>query len=139
MSWCIPEFISIYFVGRVALAPPMLITVCPGDQLVLTCNTSSGAHQWMIEDPNIGSMYTRTIVVSSSIAEVTPLKILSFIFNFAVISPPSELPLISTLSVDNISVSLNATRVRCLEIDSGDRQQVTVYIFRPNSLESMLQ
>ena len=135
-----PCLCIIIITGRITLSPSTMIAVCPGDQLALTCNTSSDVHQWIIDDNNTGSTYTRLIVsVSSSMAQVTPLQIQSFKFNFAIISPPSALPLISTLLTENVSTYLNTTRISCLEIDSGNMQEVTVHVFGPNSLESMLR
>ena len=115
----------------------MMVSVCPGDQLMLTCNTSTSLHQWSIEDPNTGMMYTRFITVSST-RHFTPHLIQSFTFNFAVISTPGALPLISTLSVDGVTAYLNMSMIGCLESDTGIRLTTNVHVYGSNPFESRL-
>ena len=116
----------------------MMISICPGDQLLLTCNTSTSLQQWSILDTNTGMLYTRFITVSSSIGQFTPHQIQSFTFNFAVISTPGALPLISTLSVDGVTAYLNMSVIGCLESDTGNRLTTIVHVFGYNPFESRL-
>ena len=120
------------------LTPSMKASVCPGDQLLLICNTSTSLQQWNIMDANTGMMYTRYITLSSSgtSGHFTPHQIQSFTFNFAVISTPGTLPLISTLSVDGVTAYLNASVIGCLESDTGIRLITNVHVFGSNPFES---
>ena len=128
------------FAGRLTLTT-LIPVLCPGDQLLLTCNTSTHLQRWTIVDPNTGMTYTRVIEVpSTSRADITPLELQSLTFSFNVISASSALPLVSTLTVNAVTDYLNTSRISCLEIVSGNSEMVNVHIVGPNSaLESKLQ
>lgn len=114
--------------------------LCPGDQLTLTCNTSTNLHRWILVDSNTGMTYTRIIEVPTSTVDITPLKLQSLTFSFDVISALTTLPLVSTLTVNDVTDYLNTSRISCLEIVSGNSEMVNVYIVSANSvLESKLQ
>ena len=127
--------------GRLTLTPSVAtsISLCPGDQLLLTCNTSSNYQRWSVQDPNMGS-YTRLIVLPSTADPViTPLEILSFTFNFDVISAANAFPLVTTLTVDGVTDHLNATRITCQETNTVNSKTISVHIVESNSaLESKL-
>ena len=107
----------------------------------MTCNTSTHLQQWNIVDPNTGMTHTRVIEVpSTSRPDIIPLEVQSFTFSFHVISALSTLPLISTLTVSDVTDYLNTSRISCLEIVSGKSEMVNVHIIEPNSaLESKIQ
>ena len=131
------------YAGRLTLTPSVVtsISLCPGDQLLLTCNTSSDYQRWTIQDPNnIMRNYTRLIVVPTTAEPViTPLEVLSFIFSFDVISAANSFPLVTTLTVDRVTDHLNTTRINCLETNTENSKTISVNILEPNSaLESKL-
>ena len=91
-------------------------------------------------DSNTGMTYTRIIEVPTSTVDITPLKLQSLTFSFDVISALTTLPLVSTLTVNDVTDYLNTSRISCLEIVSGNSEMVNVYIVSANSvLESKLQ
>ena len=127
------------YAGRLTLTPEFSSNLCSGDHLLLTCNTSTGYQQWTIQDPHMpGMTYTRRIAVPTTVEPaIIPLEVLSFIFSFDVISAANSLPLVTTLTVDGITDHLNATRIDCLEIDTGNSTMISVNIVEPSSaLES---
>lgn len=85
--------------------------------------------------------YTRLIVVPTTAEPViTPLDVLSFIFTFDVTSAVNSFPLVTTLTVDGVTDHLNASRITCLETNTGNSKMISVHILEPNSaLESKLQ
>ena len=86
----------------------------------------------------MGMTHTRRIAVPTTAEPaITPLEMLSFIFSFDIISAANSLPLVTTLTVDGVTDHLNATRIDCLEIDTGNSTMISVNIIEPNSaLES---
>ena len=102
----------------------MTVPVCPGEQLTLTCNTSTGLQRWTIVDPT----YTRLISVPTAHGDIPSLRVQSFTFNFAVISPLHALPLISTLTVDGVTENLNTSTISCLELETMRSEMVSIHI-----------
>ena len=128
------------YVGSLTLTPSIATSICPGDQLTLTCNTSTDVQQWTIVDPNTGMSYTRIIAVptTSNPQAITPFEIQPFIFSFAIISTPNTSPLISSLTVNDVTNYLNTSRISCLERDTGNSEAVSIHILGSNTLESKL-
>ena len=123
------------YAGRLTLTPSVAtsISLCSGDQLILTCNTSTDLQQWSIQDPTMGMTHTRLIAVpTTGGAAITPLEVQSFTFTFDVISASNALPLISTLTVDGVTDHLNTSGINCLEIDTGNSEMISVHILEPN-------
>ena len=106
----------------------MTVPICPGEQLMLTCNTSTGLQRWTIVDPNTGVPDTRLISVPTTHGAIPSLRVQSFTFNFAVISPLHTMPLISTLTVDGVTDYLNTFSISCLELDTGISEMVSIHI-----------
>ena len=114
----------------------MVTFLCSGDQLLLTCNTSTDIQKWSIVNPNTGMTHTCLLTVpTTSEAVVTPLQVQSSIINFAIISASNTLPLISTLTVEAVTDYLNTSTISCLEIDSGNSEMVSINIPGPNPLK----
>ena len=122
------------------LTPSIATSVCPGDQLVLTCNTSTEVHQWTIVDPSTGRTSSRTIAVpaTSRAQAITPLEVQAFVFSFAIISAPNTVPLISTLTVNDMTDYLNRSRISCLESDTGNSEMVSIHILGSNTVDGKL-
>ena len=105
---------------------------------MLTCNTSTGLQQWSIVDPNTGVPYMRLISVPTAHGAIPSLRVQSFTFNFAVISPLHAMPLISTLTFDGVTDYLNTSSISCLEPDTMISETVSVHILDPSgALEGM--
>ena len=123
----------------VLILTPSMVSLCPGDQLLLTCNTSMAFQRWTMVDPNTGMPYTRTIEMPTADgAVVTPLQVQSITLSFAVTSAPNTLPLISTLTVAGVTNYLNMSRISCLEIDSGISKTISIHILGFNTSEGII-
>ena len=122
-----------------------MTSVCPGEQLTSTCNTSTYAHRWTLVDPNTGMMYSRlvSVPVHDTPQIIDPLKVQSFTFTFAVTSALGTLPLISTLTVNNVTDYLNTSRIGCQVEDGSENstsEVVNIHVIEPNdTLEGKLK
>ena len=87
--------------------------MCSGDQLNLTCHPAPSATllQWNVtilgRSPEL-----RFISSTGNADSVQALTVGQTIFQFLRISTSPE-PLVSTMIIDNVSTSLNGTRVEC--------------------------
>ena len=88
-------------------------SVCSGEQLSLSCHAAPNVTllQWNITIPDrLGRPDLRFLSSSGSTTSVTPLVIGQTVFQFLRISVS---PLTSTLVINNVSMSVNGTRVEC--------------------------
>ena len=73
---------------------------------------------------------------SAEIIRALPLQVGSFTFNITsqVVNNTgsSNLSLISNMTVDNVSVTLNATVITCTEVATGIQDMVSVYVIGTN-------
>ena len=103
--------------GVVELSPSGVAPVCrAGDQLELTCTSSSAVHQWefTIFPENIS--YTTTPVSSAGTSGVPqPLTVGGSTITFSRLSGQDSLPLVSRAVVSPVSSGLNGTVVNCFE------------------------
>ena len=92
--------------------------MCSGDQLNLTCHVTPNESllQWSVTITGRSVPEVRFISSSSSADSVTPLTIGQTVFQFLRIST-SPAPLVSTVVINNVSPSLNGTRVECFYVD----------------------
>ena len=100
---------------------------------MLTCNTSTSPQRWTVVDPNTDIMYTRHVSAYNDPGSISSFQVQSFTFNFAIISALGILPLISTLTVDDVTDYLNTSRISCQERETGISEMVTVHILDPYS------
>ena len=103
-------------VGMVTLSPIMVAQVCRiGDPHQLTCAASVEFLQWSLTLIN----EHEEIVVFSNSRDVTQQltqRVNSTTFTFTRNSARGSLPLISTVSIDSVSIGLNRTVVRCTDV-----------------------
>ena len=135
--------ISLYFIyiGELVLTPSSNVLLCPGDQLHLTCNSSSFLVLWTVYDTNNGMNYSRHggATASSGITRPSPLQVVSFTFNIASQiadnAGSSSHSLISNITVDNVTIALNATVITCMEVETGIQDMMTIHILNINDLQ----
>ena len=110
-----------------SLSPMSVATVCRvSNPLQLTCTaprTTSESVQfirWHIFHVNEQGMHeeaTDSVLIGSSDANQMKQKVVNSVaFTFMRISALGALPLISTLSIDSVSIGLNETVVRCADV-----------------------
>ena len=96
-----------------------------GDPLNLTCTSSIEFITWSISRVNEQGDLENVINDEPLNSEDTlqmpqPIEISLATFTFRRISAQGELPLVTTLSIDSVSIGLNGTVVRCID---GRNQQ----------------
>ena len=106
------------FTGMLTLSPMMVAPVCHvGDPLQLTCTASVEFITWSnfrVNEQGIIEEVISTVQINSRDANQLSQRVVnSAIFTYMRSSAQGESPLISTLSIDSVSVDLNGTVVRC--------------------------
>ena len=112
-----------------SLSPMSVATVCRvSNPLQLTCTaprTTSESVQfirWHIFHVNEQGMHeeaTDSVLIGSSDANQMKQKVVNSVtFTFMRISALGALPLISTLSIDSVSIGLNGTVVQCADVSN---------------------
>ena len=92
----------------------MVSTVCPGDNLTVSCSTNSSALQWRVNISltplhfNEGEDGTRLITTGPDTEH--PIIINQTVFYFSKISSS---PLVSVVTVDNVTTIMNLTKIVC--------------------------
>ena len=99
-----------------ALDGETLVSVCSGDQLNLTCHVTPNETllQWSVTIPGRSVSELRFISSGGNTVSVAPLIVGQTVFQFL---RTSTSPLVSTIVIDNVSSSLNGTRVECSYLD----------------------
>ena len=88
-----------------------MISVCPGGQVLLTCEGISGSFlHWNVSVPHLA--ITRERIVTNQ-GVLLPFKIGFTEFNITLIISPS--PLISQLLISNVTTEINGSTIYCSE------------------------
>ena len=98
----------------VTLSPLGVVSVCPGGQVPLTCEITSGSSflHWTVSVPNLGT--TRTVVADQG--DFNP----NILFNglhsttFTIIRTSAN-PLTSQMMVNNVTTAINGSTIYCSE------------------------
>ena len=108
---------NIMCTGMVTLSPTMVAPVCHvGDPLELTCTAPVQFIRWTILHVNEQGTFVEAAsaqINSLDGNQMTEREVNSSTFTFMRTSAPDTSPLISTVSVDSISIGLNGTVVNC--------------------------
>ena len=127
----------------VTLSPMVVAPVCLGDPLQLICTASVEFIRWSILQPNEQGTLVE-VVNSVQINSLDVNQVSSRVVNFATftimrISTQFASPLISTLSIDSVSIGLNETLVRCTDVaNSTTSASTTIHIIDANTTLSKL-
>ena len=111
--------IHYFYPGLLTLSPMTVVPVCHvGDQLQIICTASLQFIRWNILQPNEQGTLAEPVnpvQINSRDANQMPrtITVNSSIFTFTRTSAQGATPLISTLSIDSVGISLNGTVVRC--------------------------
>ena len=97
----------------IRLSPLGMVSVCPGGQVLLTCERMSGSVlYWDFSVPHLPSATTQRIVLSQGDLLSPDFKIGFMEFN---ISRTSDNPLISQLLISNVTTEINGSTIYCSE------------------------
>ena len=98
----------------------MVAPACLGDPLQLTCTAYVEFIKWSILQPNeqgtLVEVANSAQINSRDANQVSQITVNSTMFTFMRSSTPGDSPLISTLSIDSVSIGLNGTVVRCSDV-----------------------
>ena len=108
-----------------------------GDPLHLTCTASVEAGiKWNIFRVDVNGIGDVLITVGSAKNQMIPMTVDSVMFTFIKNSAPGATPLVSTLSVDSVSIGLNGTIVNCSDLsDSMTSAATTIQIIDTSQSE----
>ena len=108
---------------------PRVQSVCPGEQLTLTCTA------------NHSTILTWTVVVLLTRGNITETRSVPFMgislspfvnngvrFNFIRTSNAGTLPLISELLIDRVNININGTEIQCSPVNDELDHQMTFII-----------
>ena len=103
------------------LSPMTVVPVCrAGNPLQLMCTTSVEFIRWSIWQANergtLVEIANSVLITASDDNQMSHRTVNSATFNFMRISAKDTTPLISTLSIDSVSIGLNETVVRCTDV-----------------------
>ena len=121
-----------------------LHTVCPGEQqITLMCNTNHTFLEWSVLTAGQVQPTTRTISYFDRIVVVQPILMNSANFTFSRVSSPRALPLVSTMTVMNITSNLEGTMITCSGLNGSLGSSVvlmtTVHIYDMDVGRSQIQ
>ena len=120
--------------GQVELSPSEVALVCEaGDQLQLTCNSSSPLHTWQftaISKSGAAMTYETCIQSLGPTGLVNSLLIINstVMFTFSRLSTKRDLPLITRVIIDNVSEGLNGVEMRCADAGMINSATTTIQI-----------
>ena len=102
-----------------------MVSVCPGGQLLLTCERMSGLILvWDISVPRMPSATTQRIVLSQEELLSPEFKI---DFTELNITRTSDSPLISQLLINNVTTEINGSAIYCSEDgDENNAPMITI-------------
>ena len=114
----IASYSTVYIGTSISLSPLGMVTVCPGGQLLLTCEMVSGSISQLIWDVSVprmaGATTSQRIIVPAS-----PGVVLSPDFKIGVtefnVTRTSDNPFISQLLINNIATEINGSTIYCSE------------------------
>ena len=101
-----------------------MVTVCPGRQLLLTCERISGPILvWDFSVPHMASTAFQRIVQNQGILLSPDSKIGFTVFN---VTRTSDSPLISQLLINNVTIEINGSNIYCSEDGNENGAPMTV-------------
>ena len=112
---------SVIGTSTVTLSPLGMVSVCPGGQLLLTCERISGSFlYWTVSLPHLAmtreSIITSTGVVSTTALQFSGLHPIAF-----TITRTSSSPLTSQMMVNDVTTAMNGSTIHCSE-DSNENE-----------------
>ena len=108
----------------ISLSPLGMVSVCPGGQVLLTCERTSGSSlYWDVSSPHLAGATIRPRLVLNEGVIISPVFKIGFTeFN---ITRTSESPLISQLMINNVTTEINESTIYCSEDSNGNNASMT--------------
>ena len=89
-----------------------MVSVCPGGQVLLTCETNGSVFHWTVSSPHLDT--PREIIVTSQGILLPSEFRIGFTETFNVTLTSGSL-LISQLQISNVSIEINGSTIYCSE------------------------
>ena len=106
------------------LSPLGRVSVCPGGQVLLTCERTSGSFLiWTVSSPHPMATTHRRLVANQGRFLSTVFRIGFTEFN---ITRTSESPLISQLMINNVTTEINGSTIYCSQDGDENNAPMTV-------------
>ena len=121
----------------VTLSPLSVAPVCRvGDPLQLTCTASVDFIRWRVFQINEQGMNEKVIndeiINSMDTHQMSQSRVNSATVTITRTSAQGELPLVSTLSIDSVDISLNGTVVNCTDVVTSTNASTAIHIIDVN-------
>ena len=112
----------------ISLSPLGMVSVCPGRQVLLTCERMSGSFLfWTVSIPHLAM--TREIIVSSQGAiSTTALQFNGLHLTEFNVTRTSDSPLISQLLINNVTTEINESVIYCSK--DGDESNASMTVIK---------
>ena len=99
----------------ISLSPLGMVSVCPGGQVLLTCEIMSGSFlYWDVSIPHL-AMSRENIVSTQGAISTTALQFNGLHLTEFTVTRTSENPLTSQLLINNVTTEINGSTIYCSE------------------------
>ena len=105
-----------FFIG-LSISSTDVVSVCLGGQLSLACTINTSFIQWNINIPHYPALITYLFSTNRVTNIPETFTINETDFEILKTSNRGAVPLVSTLSITNVSVGLDGTLIQCMEVD----------------------
>jgi hypothetical protein len=100
-------------------------TICPGEQqTTLMCSTNHIFLEWNIS--TIGQHEIRSVSYLDQSLAILPIMMDSTNFTFSRVSSPGALPLVSTMTIMNVTSNLEGTVITCTGLNGSSVSSVVL-------------
>ena len=107
--------------STVTLSPLGMVSVCPGGQVLLTCERMSGSFlYWDVSIPRL-AMIGESVITSTGVVSTTALQFSGLHLTTFTITRTSSSPLISQMMVNDVTTAINGSTIYCSE--NGDENE----------------
>ena len=103
-----------------------MILLCPGRQHTLVCSTNHLFLEWSVRTTNQPMLYERTISSSDRSPLILPIRANTANITFSRDSPRMVLPLVSTMTIENMNSYLEGTMINCTGVNSSSVSSVVL-------------
>ena len=101
-------------VASITLSPFGMVSVCPGGQVLLTCERTSGSFlHWNVSVPHLTTR--ETTVANQGTFRSVDIRLTGFLSATFTITHTSVNPLTSQMIVSNVTAEINGTTIYCSE------------------------
>ena len=102
---------------------------CPGGHHTLVCSTNHLFLEWNVTTTSQHSpSHERSVSLSDQNPVILPIRVIATNFEFSRDSPYMTLPLISTMTIENVNSYLEGTIITCTGLNSSSVSSVALMV-----------